>query len=511
MKTSTSQHKSNRASKATRAFVAVLAVLLCLSCLWPLLGAAADGQAEQMLILIDDGKVAPGVKIAGVEVGGQTPEEAQVAIAPTTQEMLNATTMTIQYPDYTDVVPVANFGVQADMATALKSMMGVGRGGNMQQRLDQRAAAAQGQIDLPMGYSYDEAVVREKAKLYLDSISREPVSETANFDPSLPERFTFTEGHMGFQPEEQPFIENIVAAIQTGALSGVQAVGSSVSGDVPVEKDVREHTKLVAKYTTKVKKNPARTHNIILATERINGKIVQPGETFSCNDTIGPRTDPNVWKKAPAIQNRVSVMELGGGVCQVSSTLFNAVARADAEMVQWVHHSIPSDYVTIGCDATISTGGPDFKFKNNSDWPMYLVGYYDEEKQELTFEVWGDPLPDGMSIDIVGEQIGTVPAPAGVQYVSDPKLVSKARNGKKSQTTKIWYDANGKEIKREIINKNTYPAVAARVLAGSQPSKTQKPTTQPTQKPTQAPTQAPTQTPTQAPTQPPTQQPSDAE
>ena len=105
-----------------------------------------------------------------------------------------------------------------------------------------------------MGYSYDEAVVREKAKLYLDSISREPVSETANFDPSLPERFTFTEGHMGFQPEEQPFIENIVAAIQTGALSGVQAVGSSVSGDVPVEKDVREHTKLVAKYTTKVKR-----------------------------------------------------------------------------------------------------------------------------------------------------------------------------------------------------------------------------------------------------------------
>ena len=70
MKTSTSQHKSNRASKATRALVAVLAVLLCLSCLWPLLGAAADGQAEQMLILIDDGKVAPGVKIAGVEVGG---------------------------------------------------------------------------------------------------------------------------------------------------------------------------------------------------------------------------------------------------------------------------------------------------------------------------------------------------------------------------------------------------------------------------------------------------------
>ena len=99
MKTSTSQHKSNRASKATRALVAVLAVLLCLSCLWPLLGAAADGQAEQMLILIDDGKVAPGVKIAGVEVGGQTPEEAQVAIAPTTQEMLNATTMTLQYPD----------------------------------------------------------------------------------------------------------------------------------------------------------------------------------------------------------------------------------------------------------------------------------------------------------------------------------------------------------------------------------------------------------------------------
>ncbi len=189
--------------------MAVLAVLLCLSCLWPLSGAAADGQAEQMLILIDDGKVAPGVKIAGVEVGGQTPEEAQVAIAPTTQEMLNATTMTIQYPDYTDVVPVANFGVQADMATALKSMMGVGRGGNMQQRLDQRAAAAQGQIDLPMGYSYDEAVVREKAKLYVDSISREPVSETANFDLPYPNALPLPKGIWVFSPKSSPLLKTL--------------------------------------------------------------------------------------------------------------------------------------------------------------------------------------------------------------------------------------------------------------------------------------------------------------
>ncbi len=503
MKVSSSQHKMNQSSKIVKAVMVVLAILLCLTTLIPLLGAAADSQAEQTIILIDDGKVAPGVKIAGVDVGGQTPAQAQVTMAPTAEQMLNATTMTIQYPDYTDTVPVANFGVQADINAAIKNMMTIGRGGNIQERLDQRTAAAQGQINLPMGYTYDEATVREKAQTYLDSISREPVSETANFDPSLPERFTFTEGHMGFEPDEQPFLEAIVSAIQTGALSNVQAVGTSVDGDVPVEKDVREHTKLIAKFSTKVKNNPARTHNILIATERINGKIVQPGETFSCNDAIGPRTDPDVWEEAPAIQNRVSVMELGGGVCQVSSTLFNAVARADVELVQWVHHSIPSDYVTIGCDATISTGGPDFKFKNTSDWPMYLVGYYDEETKELTFEVWGDPLPDGMTIDIVGEQTGTVPAPAGVQYVRDPKLVSKARAGKKSQTTKIWYDANGKEIKREIIHKNTYPAVAARVLAGSQPTKTETP--QPTAKPTTNPTPTPApSTPapaTQAPTE----------
>ena len=134
---------------------------------------------------------------------------------------------------------------------------------------------------------------------------------------------------------------------------------------------------------------------------------------------------------------------------------------------------------------------------------MYLVGYFDDDKQELTFEVWGDPLADGIKIDIVGEQTGTVAAPAGVQYVTNPKMVTKARAGKKSKTTKIWYDANGKEIKCEVIHTNTYPAVGARVLAGSTPTKTGKPTTKPTTKPTHAPnTPAPTQKPTTAPSTP---------
>ena len=70
---------------------------------------------------------------------------------------------------------------------------------------------------------------------------------------------------------------------------------------------------------------------------------------------------------SPAISGGVYVDELGGGICQVSSTLFNAVARADLEITSWVNHSWPSSYVPIGCDATISTGGPDFKFRNNTE------------------------------------------------------------------------------------------------------------------------------------------------
>ena len=503
MNTSARKKKTHGTSAVVRTFVVVLALLLCLTGLMPLLGAASDSEAEQTVILIDDGKVVPGVKIAGVDVGGQTPEQAAVTIAPTAQEMLDATMMTIQFPDTVEQVPIAKFGVQADVATATKSMMDVGRGGNISERLQQRESAAQGQINLPMGYTHDEETIRAKAKEYVDGISRESVSEEVHFDPSLPERFTFTDGHMGFEPDEQAFIDTIVNALQTGNLSNVQAQGHSVDGPVPEDKNAREHTKLISKFTTKTKRNASRNHNIKLATERINGKIVQPGETFSCNEAIGPRTDANVWKEAPAIQNRVSVMGLGGGVCQVSSTLFNAVARADVEIVEWVHHSIPSNYVQIGCDATISTGGPDFKFKNTSNWPMYLVGYFNNDKQELTFEVWGDPLADGMKIDIVGEQTGTVSAPAGVQYVTNPKMVTKARAGKKSKTTKIWYDANGKEIKREVIHTNTYPSVGARVLAGSTPTKTKKPITKPTTKPTHAPnTPAPTQKPTTAPSTP---------
>ena len=464
MNTSARKKKTHGTSAVVRTFVVVLALLLCLTGLMPLLGAASDSEAEQTVILIDDGKVVPGVKIAGVDVGGQTPEQAAVTIAPTAQEMLDATMMTIQFPDTVEQVPIAKFGVQADVATATKSMMDVGRGGNISERLQQRESAAQGQINLPMGYTHDEETIRAKAKEYVDGISRESVSEEVHFDPSLPERFTFTDGHMGFEPDEQAFIDTIVNALQTGNLSNVQAQGHSVDGPVPEDKNAREHTKLISKFTTKTKRNASRNHNIKLATERINGKIVQPGETFSCNEAIGPRTDANVWKEAPAIQNRVSVMGLGGGVCQVSTTMYEAVLMGDYNIVYRQAHSSRLSYVPGGLDATINTGTIDFKWSNNTEAPIYVFTWIDKEQKRIWCEIYGLPFAADAGFDeieLISERLPDI-EPTADEYITYSGLTAPYWMLKNAAKTGYAYDTfksyklNGVEVKREPIANTVY-------------------------------------------------------
>ena len=139
--------------------------------------------------------------------------------------------------------------------------------------------------------------------------------------------------------------------------------------------------------------------------------MLQPGEEFSFNNSTGERSTAKGYKAAPAIKNgNQFVDEPGGGVCQVSSTLYNAVLMADLEVTERYHHSIKSTYVPAGLDATVNYGGADFKFKNNKDTPVYLA--YSFANQQLTVYIYGAPLADGVTIKTVGEVVGSIDPPA---------------------------------------------------------------------------------------------------
>ena len=136
----------------------------------------------------------------------------------------------------------------------------------------------------------------------------------------------------------------------------------------------------VSRYTTKFKADSGNEINISLAASTINGTLLFPGDTFSFNDIIGDTTLEKGYTYAPVIANSRFVQGVGGGVCQVSSTLYNAILLAGLTASQRSPHSKPSSYVPLGQDATIDWGNIDFQFINTLDYPLYICSYTQNDK-----------------------------------------------------------------------------------------------------------------------------------
>ena len=145
--------------------------------------------------------------------------------------------------------------------------------------------------------------------------------------------------------------------------------------------------------------NDNRISNINLVAEKLNGHIMLPGEVFSYNEFVGQRTKEAGFLEAGAYDNGEVVQEVGGGICQVSSTLYCATMYAQLETVERTNHYFKVDYLDYGLDATVSWPGPDFKFKNCRDYPIKIVAYCDNEEKALTIEIWGTDV-DGSYVTL---------------------------------------------------------------------------------------------------------------
>ena len=177
----------------------------------------------------------------------------------------------------------------------------------------------------------------------------------------------------GIQLNKQAFKEQVYSAFYK---AGSTSIGVPVRPIYPrVDSEIIENirTKLIGQYVTYFNKhNEERTHNILLAAQAINNHVVFPGETFSFNETVGQRTKEKGYLPAPIIVKGELAEGIGGGICQVSSTLFNAVDRSGLNVGQRFSHSKRVPYVPSGRDATVSWYGPDFTFKNQYNQPVLI-------------------------------------------------------------------------------------------------------------------------------------------
>lgn len=202
-----------------------------------------------------------------------------------------------------------------------------------------------------------------------------------------------------------------------------------------------------------------RSNNIILSSAKLNGLVLMPGEEFSYNQAVGQRTRAAGFREAGAYSNGKVVQEVGGGICQVSSTLYNAVLYANLEIVERTNHYFNPGYVKAGLDATVSWGGPDFRFRNNRNYPIRIVT--DTSGKKLKVYIYGLKTDDDCTVVLDPRYISSVPYKTTYQNdaslaTGEPRVVSSGSNGCKTATYKYVYDKNGTLISSECISRDTY-------------------------------------------------------
>lgn len=202
-----------------------------------------------------------------------------------------------------------------------------------------------------------------------------------------------------------------------------------------------------------------RAKNVRNGCSKINGAILYPGETFSVTDAVVPFTAENGYELAGSYENGTTVETYGGGICQVSTTLYNAVIRAELEIVQRNCHSMIVSYVPPSADAAIAEGVLDFKFKNNQSTPIYIEGYCDGGK--IYFNVYGKETRDpNRKVDFVSEV--TSQTEAGVSFKYTPDLpagtIKKEQSAHTGYTARLWkvVTLNGQEQSRNVFNNSKY-------------------------------------------------------
>ena len=284
------------------------------------------------------------------------------------------------------------------------------------------------------------------------------------------DKFLFADGAPGKAVNQEKLIKDLVEAATSGNYDAVIQAEVNESQPELSAANAKEQYKTLSTFTTETTANEKRNTNVKLAARAINGTIVQPGEEFSFNKVVGQRTAEKGYQEAAAYSGGEVVQEPGGGVCQVSSTLYNAVVFAGLKTTERHAHTYEPSYVTPGEDAMVSYdgyAGPDLRFVNNSKTAVGIKAAY--SNQTLTVSIYGNPiLEDGVTVSMHSEKIKELDPPTPT-YVEDPTLepgvevVAKAATPGSRWQTKLITKKNGQVVSDVLLHNSTYTGKAATI------------------------------------------------
>ena len=360
----------------------------------------------QIAALRTEGVFLEGITINGVNVSGMTRKEAQSAVQAELDAALSSVNITVRHGTALWVLTAADMAPVTTLSEVLDEAILLGKTGTL---LQNNALADEVR---ETGRSFSAVLVPDHETLMARLCAIGAAVDTAPVEPSaIPvtaaasPAFTYAEGADGYMLNQEALFEEILALMAQGQYSATLTPDLEY---VPPTRTVEE-LKLVTQFRSEFQtsfggsraaRNEKRVGNIQKAATLLNGAKVEPGEEFNFNAFIGPRTEEGGWPLAPGIVSGERYEDqAGGGICQVSSTIYCAAMLAQMTTVERTCHMFVVTYLPYGLDATVSWPGPDYKFRNDRDYPVKIVAYCNDADKSITIEIWGTDV-DGTQVTL---------------------------------------------------------------------------------------------------------------
>ena len=411
-----------------------------------------------------------GIFVDGISMGGLTREQAAEKLTQSNLERAAKVEVELTWDDEIIVFTSDEIDTSFNTDEILDKAWKEGRSGEDSERYEYVLGLVDSPIYFETKMDIDPSYIEPKVKAVALFRQRDPGEALVQFDPDPAtdgsEWFSYQEPQKGITTDPDALWVSVENELEQNSFAKVEIPRQEVEPTTTIE-DLKNMTQLIGEKTTSMIRNANREHNVSLACSMINGTVLMPGEIFSMNDTTGKRTEEAGFKSANVIVggNRLEP-GIAGGVCQVSGTLFNAVAQADLEILERHHHSFELGYLSRGLDATVNYGTADLRFKNTSDYPIYISMYTVD--REVHAEIYGMPLPDGVTIKLYVKTTQTI-RPGPTIYVADSSVpygtteTYSAKTGIKCTTYKDYYDADGKLIDRVELHRDYYAPFAEEI------------------------------------------------
>lgn len=435
-----------------------------------------------------------GIYLGAVNVSGLTEEEAKSEYNEYLEDLGN-TTLRFELEEEEYSVDMADLSLSAVVDGAIKDAFAYGRTGNILKRYREITDISNENIILPVDMSVDEEVLIEQLN---ENFSDYIIPATnASLEMSGGE-LNIINGESGKEINVEDTIDALWTAIDSWNGDSelvIEVATDEIEPQHSADELLQVKDVLGSFETTYSASDASRNNNIANAASKISGIVVYPGEEFDTMSQLVPFTVDNGWSYAGAYLNGEVISDIGGGICQVSTTLYNAVLDAELEVTERYPHSMAVGYVQLSADAALNEGTKNFCFKNNTDAPIFVYSYAKNGVMHVT--IYGQEYRDSnRTVEYKNEILGVISPGDPIETVDESlpsdyrKVTQSAHTGYSAKLWKYVY-VDGELVDTILVNTSYYSASPERVTVGKKEEATEAPVTEAPVPPSTEATEAP--------------------